>query len=660
MNKKTAVLIATLHFAFCHMLFAQASDSAPALYEKGKTAQDDDDFFTAIELYKTALKKNPVYIDPIFGLAESYFMLGEYEEALKWIQLAQKLNKTRFDFINLEGRIYIGLGDFQKSKEIFQKVLTQQPNSLEANFGLAELDVALGKPKVAANRYLEALRFSPDNRRALLSLVVLYDSFGDTQKAGELIRQALRYYADNPQVHYIAAKHFFAAKDLSQAELQVKTALSLKSDYLDAVLLLSDLYMVQGAYEKVIPLINTALATDRSNNLLWYNLGYAHERLKNSEEGIQAYTSAFTVKSDDEISRLALEYLIINNLDMDNPLRSRYAAYHFKKAADLEEKNYFNQALYEYRRGLKIDPYSKEGRASYARLFNKMGFPARYLAELKVLQDTGNTDRDILDEIEINTSLLEESVSNTWGINQFALSRPQHAFSIYYAADPQSFMEHYHGEEILAYYLKDLCLHYENITVKEEPQIIGAFAEAFRNSRQSGTDYFVILKLNERSRYFSASMEVYLSKTGALLDSFNVFRTGNDRISGALQKLAEDLNAKLTPRGSLLKRNFNVGLINLGLYDGIKKDDTLYILKSGALALKNDELGLTFTEDKILGELTITRVDELVSEGTIEKRLFFDMINEGDEVLVKKVKEEGPKKEAFIPLNLYRDILKIR
>ena len=55
-----------------------------------------------------------------------------------------------------------------------------------------------------------------------------------------------------------------------------------------------------------------------------------------------------------------------------------------------------------------------------------------------------------------------------------------------------------------------------------------------------------------------------------------------------------------------------------------------------------DELSIVYDEDAILGYLNVTKMEEDVSEGEIKERGFYDKINKGDYIVMKKTegKEE--------------------
>ena len=174
-------------------LSAVSANEIQELNKRGEEAQNVGDYYSAIEYYKTAIDLNPAYLSPLRGISESYFILGEYSEALRYVTEALRFASSDLELVNLEGRILLGLGQIEEAHARFALVLSKEPNNINAQFGMAEREIAEGKIQNAAARYREALRISPENRRALLSLVLLYDEIGNENAANYYIMQALYF-----------------------------------------------------------------------------------------------------------------------------------------------------------------------------------------------------------------------------------------------------------------------------------------------------------------------------------------------------------------------------------------------------------------------------------------------------------------------------------
>ena len=107
-------------------------------------------------------------------------------------------------------------------------------------------------------------------------------------------------------------------------------------------------------------------------------------------------------------------------------------------------------------------------------------------------------------------------------------------------------------------------------------------------------------------------------------------------------KLASQVAALLPPKGTLLTRRFGQGAIDLGSFQGVKKDDALVIVRKGSVRLRSDGPGLSYDESDVVGDFHVTGLDEAVSEGTVTGRGYFDYVNAGDQVLYPVKKSDAP------------------
>jgi tetratricopeptide (TPR) repeat protein len=611
---------------------AQESASPRALYEQGREAQVRGQALQAIELYRASLRANSDYVQPMIGLAEAFFDLEQYREALDFVTAARKYDQRNLDLVILEGRVRLGLGQKVEARKLFESVLAAQPNNLEARFGLAELDISLGHRRDAATRYLETLRARPDSEKALLSLAVLEEEAGNRDTAMAYLEQALRYHTYDPRVHYIAGKLALQVGDARRAERYLRTAVALDETFVEARRLLAQALMAQGQPGAAVDMIKRVLEDERDNPLVWYTLGKAYEAAGSTGEAINALARVLQLRPDDEVARFALENLALEKLPINDPIRQKYAGYHLERGKLFEERNVLDRALLEYRRSLRLDPEAKEPRLQYGQVFLAMGYPGKYRQELEVLRKLGYTDSVIADDLEIIGSQSWDWVSSRWDVKQYEVDKNSVSVQVFHVG-PDSRELHPGAGAVATEVFADLLRRYERIQVADRVATVGDFQEAFRNARGAGVDYFAVVSVEESERSFTARLGLYRTSTGRNLVTDHVYRTGNDRVLEALDILGGRFAARVPREATLLERRFDRGLVNLGRRDGLKEGDELVIVKKGAVRLEHDAVGFAYDDRDRIGTLTVTGLDENVAEGTVVRRDFFDLINPGDELL---------------------------
>ena len=80
--------------------------------------------------------------------------------------------------------------------------------------------------------------------------------------------------------------------------------------------------------------------------------------------------------------------------------------------------------------------------------------------------------------------------------------------------------------------------------------------------------------------------------------------------------------------------------------------------------MKKDSIGIVFNPEVLLGEVEITKTDDLISEGKLKRYHFFDLINPGDYFIRKTESMDLPENgeesvNQSITVDLYKSILSI-
>ena len=619
----------------------------------------DGDYYAAIEKYKTILEINPSYINSIKGLAEAYFYLGEYDEAYNQIKTALTFDKNNIELMSLQAHILLALGNISEAEKIFRYINSKEPNNINAYFGFAEIALLTGKYSQSAGNYLNILSISPANRKALLSLILILDYQGKYHEAEKYLSEALRLYASDYFTLYVAARHYLESGDFAQSEKRVKESIKIKPDYLDSSLLYVKLLLLDRKYEQIRPLMEP-FYKKKNNSIVSYCLGKACEKSGDYNNAIKYYAEAFKIEPDDEISRYSLEDVIRKHKDFTDTIRSKYAEYHFERGKGLDERNYTRKALESYRRGLLIDPYSVKGRLQYAGIYLKNGYRAKYLSELKTLPYKEQKKQSISDLIETYESMTENNIASRWKINQFLVDKNYYTFDIYHLESIN--MIHPAGEEVITGILSNIFTHSEIIKINKNLKI-SSYSEAFSSSRnsQEPSDYFIIVKFNEGQRICSVTASLYSTYTGTLIKEYRINTTGNNRIWETLNRLSEQIINDSGKEGKIIKINFDQGIINLGKLDGIKENDSFLIVKKDKIAPDRSRIGYTYSSSEIIGKFQVTKVDENISEGLIQSRDLFNLINHGDFVFPEKQNNTEKKEDTFISeYGLFNIILDIK
>ena len=619
-------------------LWAGALDS----FNMGLSKQNMEDFYGASEDFHQALQANPYYGDAWFHLAEVTYAIGDYSLALTYLDSAEKYAKSRTEIQNLRGMVYIALGRLAEAKKIFSDIIKANPNDVDARFGLAEIELYSGGYSGATRLYQDALKRQTTNRKALLSLALLSAENGNYEATQNYIVQALKYHSGDAEVHYLAAYLDARRGDLQNAERKARAAVQIKKDYTKAYVLLASILYGQGRYDDTIDTCEYLISKDRKTAEAWYLKGLSQVKKNQPEAAITTWNNALFDNPQDEIMRAALEILVTKTYSLEDSRRNKWADYHIKKARDYSKTFMGEEARYEYQRALRIAPYNSTVRAEFADLISKSGLNELYLNQLKFIKSIKNPnekknsyqENKINYTIEAYDSLMKYSLASEWNVDPFYLDKIRWNIGVFYTGS-SSHLIHPEAEVVAAGMVSDIFGGVATTSVAVQDSSVSGYGEAYRLARQNKLDYFSLITMDESDREISMDVVVYSGRTGTETARFSYFRTGNDKFASILRAFRRDLLNMLPVRGKIIQRSVNDLLVDLGFVEGMKEGAVLDVVKAGGIQTADSGRGVKFDEKDLLGTITITRVGEEISLGTLKQNGFYDKVNVGDELLVR-------------------------
>ena len=605
-----------------------AQSSAPELVSTGNAALATERYFEAIQAYQEAIEVNPNYVEALIGLAESYYWLEEYDQANRYVSMASRLANSNPRVINLRARIAIGLGQLEDAESAFRRVQELEPNNVDATIGLAELALARGQSAEAVNRLERALRLNPDQRKALLSLILIYEYLDEDETAREYLDIARSVHRGRPEVHILAAEYFVRSGDFQEAARAARTAQAIAPMNRSATAIRAEIALLRASYLEAATIAEELIASNRQDLRAWYLRAVAKYRLGEIEDAITSIRTALRIAPDDEMLRIWAEWLAMEELGLDNDTRAELAAARAADAAALERSFHYERAMKTYRRALQLAPLDTALRGRYAELFRKMGYNASYLQELRVLRDNGVANPEIERSIEVYENALSSSVSARWGIDQFTIDRDRTPISlslVFLDAYPRS-------DPAILDFVRRTLQGLESVEVVHA-MAAGTYSEAFSAARSQEADYFVQLAIAATEEMFTIAADVYVGRTGVRAQRLSIVRTGPDHAAAATDAFAEGIVQLLPTRGEIITRRGRSVVIDLGSRHGIEVGAEFDVVASAGLTVAPDELRLLYTPDHVVATIAITAVDDLLAEGTLTLGGIVDSVRIGDTVV---------------------------
>lgn len=616
-----------IFFTFSTVLFSQTISDSIIL---GKENLYKQDYYRAIEYFKEALKQNPKDSAANMGLSDSFFMIGEYEEALLYIDVCLKLSRNDLELLNRKARIYTALQKYEEAEEIYKNVLKKEMYNIGAQSGLAELRIVNGDIEGSLYDFEKILKFSPESRRLLLSLVVLYDRQKKYTKGDSLIQSAIRYYPQDPIVLESAVRHYMSSGKFSGASIYMEELINI-SDNENNKLLQAELQIYLEDYEAAVKTLTSYMKVVKDNPESYYLGAVALNRMGVGDSALSLLKRAMDIRPDEEIYRFFSESIMDKLYLLKDDSRKKYSEWYYENGKNLEARFYYKKAKSYYLRGLDLDPLSFDLRYAYGRVLKKMGFNNKYLNELDLILNHYDDKKEIKEIYDIEKSLPLKDLYMKWGGDRFINNN---RFNISVSVNSKSIEHNIFSSHVISSIAERFLSGRSRFDVKGVEVYNGEFSKAFNTARELNSEYFAVISFLEGSRTFSLKATIHLTKSGREIQSFNYLKTGNNRVFNCFDNLSNDLNSFFPVVASVIDVKGNEVLIDVGSYNNIDNEMSFNVVKKGSLYLIPEEPFISYEDDKLLGTIKLNNIGEGISDGLFNPVTSFNLLNVGDQVIL--------------------------
>jgi tetratricopeptide (TPR) repeat protein len=277
-----------------------------------------------------------------------------------------------------------------KAIEEYRLAIENDPSSEYLNSSLAELYAKTGRIRDAVLEAQDIIKRDPNNLEARKLLGRIYlRSLGDSQAATqshEMLGLAIEQYEaiikiepKNPDNHLLLGRLYYLNKDLTKAESEFKTAMSIDPTSEEAITNLAYLYNDEGDNKKAAEVLS-AVPDDKRTAKIYSALGTTYEQQKEYKKAIESFRKALTIDKE--------------NLDAMRGL-----------AQNLANDNQIEAALEEYRTIQDADPQDATAALRVAEIYRRMG---KFDLAMENLKKAGALVQDSL-EIPYNEALILEA-----------------------------------------------------------------------------------------------------------------------------------------------------------------------------------------------------------------------------------------------------------
>ncbi|WP_456278556.1 tetratricopeptide repeat protein [Bacillus sp. AK128] len=248
-----------------------------------------------------------------FALGEFYSGRGNYKQSIPYYEKVLESDDHVGDI-----NVHLRLAESYAATGLFEEAFTHYETGLEDKieidslFGYACAAFQAGNYKTAINKLLELKDMDPAYSSLYLVLSKAYE-------AEELVEEALKTTQDGLQIDEYNKELYIHGGKLSmklgnneKAKKLLEKARELDQESIEASFLLSRIYINEGDYESVVPIVEAAInGGDEDPQMLW-DLATAKKELEEYLDALKHYRAAYTFFKDqpdflEEYGRFLLE-----------------------------------------------------------------------------------------------------------------------------------------------------------------------------------------------------------------------------------------------------------------------------------------------------------------------------------------------------------------
>lgn len=290
----------------------------------------------AIDLYQSALKREPNDALAQAGLARAYWAKYEDTNQSKWadaandaIAKAMTINANLAPVQRTAGAIHVAQGKFDVGMQELQKAVELDPRSAEAHAALAEADRQQGRLEDAKKEFQQAMDLDDDDWRWPYQLGGMQIDSGDFKGAEESLKTALEKTPENARVLYNLGLVYLKESSLDKAQDALEKSAKLDGRA-DAMMALGYVSFRQKDYAAAIAAYKQLVDVTPGRFDIWGDLAEAYTAdEKHGPEAAEAYTKAaalgqeaLKLKPDDPyvVSSLGKYYASLHDKERAVPL----------------------------------------------------------------------------------------------------------------------------------------------------------------------------------------------------------------------------------------------------------------------------------------------------------------------------------------------------
>jgi len=293
-------------FVFFFALLFTFSFGTEDFFKKANKLYDSDKYAEAVPVYRAAIKHGQLEPYAWFNLGNTLVHLEQNHVAMVAYKRAAELAPNFAKPWVLLGDISYSYGDYGQAVVYYGRALELGEKSEHLNYALASAYLNL-KSFVLAEQYFEqTLNENPDRLEAWFGLAECARQTGDFQLATEILQKALQKSVNvSPDLHYTLSYYYLQRDSLKAAIRSMENGLYLDSKNFNARIYLAELYEKANSPWMAIWTLEQGIAAGNGLRELEMNLAEIYFKQKRYAEALAHYQKA--MKAGNSGARIGIE-----------------------------------------------------------------------------------------------------------------------------------------------------------------------------------------------------------------------------------------------------------------------------------------------------------------------------------------------------------------
>lgn len=210
-----------------------------------------------------------------------------FPDALIQLGAALEVEPKNTAVLLQKGAVEMSIGRLEAARKTYERITAAEPMNAVALYSLAQIYAAQGNIPAAEAFYLQTTEAAPRFKRAYVDLFLLYDQYGQKQKAIALLRKLVEEVdPDNEELRRLYSSALINEGKLDEAVRVLEKEREIQPGNLDVLARLGYAQFEQHNFEAAIEQFRLVLARDPDNHAVRYYLGLSLDAMGAGEAAI--------------------------------------------------------------------------------------------------------------------------------------------------------------------------------------------------------------------------------------------------------------------------------------------------------------------------------------------------------------------------------------